>query len=420
MQKNFPKLSTSFGKNLILFMLALFFSFFLCEILVRIYADTTGQIIGKDEEDICNKNVFKKVTNMSDPRRFVPHSINHHEYWEYGGSRPKADFTGGNIIENFTLEDGRKGYGIVYAANTNSQHMRSLQNYSFKKDPKIIRIAALGDSFTWGDQVPLVFSYPALLEHFIPNAEVLNFGMEAIGVDTMYFRWKYEALAFDPDIVIFAIYVDDIRRIQPCITKPTLTPGESSVLIENIPPPSLQEIYETYEEPLFRSSFIDILFYQWKYKNGVKEEQYAYGLAVLESLLQEIQETSLESQTYFLLLIIEHGNDYENDAVEKEAIEQIKQLAENLEISYITANNIFASENYTPSSSGDEGNAHFTAEGYAYLAQGIKNKLQQELLIPPLNNYSFSSDKYTQLHVTNKENRSETYTIMPFELYVLE
>ncbi len=406
-------------RNILLIILGLVIAFAMSEVVLRIYFTITDRTIGSSEEDICHKEIYEHISNVSDPYRFSLYFPDYLEYWKYAGTRPKANWTEGNVEEEILLPDGRKAVGIVYDFNTNGQHMRGIKDVRYEKDPNNLRIATLGDSFTWGEDVTFFFSYPALLEELIPDAEVLNFGIIAVGIDTMYLRWKYEVLQFHPDVVIFGIYIDDIRRATPCIIRPTIARDDDQLVITNMPPPSLQEIYENYKAPKTYSYLMDFLQYQIRYFGGVKKKQYEYGFDILEVMLQKMNNQSEKDGTYFMVLLIEQGNDHINDEDELAAIARLQELLEEMEIPYLSANSIFEKENFTPTDYLHLRVFHFMPEGYGLLAQGIKNKFEEESIITKQKNYNFSFNTTKMvLTLTNKENSSDKKVILPFQLFL--
>ncbi len=406
-------------KNIFLLIIGIVIAFAIGEVTLRIHFAFTDKTIGSNEEEICHKKIYEHVSNVNDPYRFSPYFPDYLEYWEYAGARPKANWNDANVEKELILPNGQKVLGLVYDYNTNGQHMRGIKDISYEKDPNTFRIAALGDSFTWGEDVPLFFSYPTLLEELIPDAEVLNFGVIAAGIDSMYFRWKYEALDFHPDVVIFGIFIDDIRRAAPCIQKPSITREGDQLVITNMPPPSLQEIYEKYEEPKTVSYLLDFLQYQIKYFGGVKKKQYEYGFDILELMLQEMKNQSEKDGTDFMVLVIEQGNDHVNDEEELAAIVQLQELLEQMKIPYISANSVFEQENFTPTDYEQLRIFHFMPEGYGILAQGIKNKFEEEGIITKQKDYNFSLNTTTMiLTLTNKDDSADVKTILPFRLII--
>lgn len=84
-------------------------------------------------------------------------------------------------------------------------------NHNLNKDPNIVRIVVLGDSFTEAWQVDFYKSFPRLLEKSLNNVEVLNFGVSSFGTDQEYLTYKHYARKYDPDIVIVVFSNNDVR-----------------------------------------------------------------------------------------------------------------------------------------------------------------------------------------------------------------
>ena len=71
-------------------------------------------------------------------------------------------------------------------------------------------ILAVGDSFTFGDEVSDDETWPAKLEK-ISGKRVINGGVFGYGVDQIYLRMRTLARRYKPDIIIFSL--DDIQKI---------------------------------------------------------------------------------------------------------------------------------------------------------------------------------------------------------------
>jgi hypothetical protein len=74
------------------------------------------------------------------------------------------------------------------------------------------RIVAIGDSFTFGDEVDDRDTFPAALERDLSAGEVLNLGVHGYGHDQMLLRLRREGLAFAPDIVLLGWVDTDADR----------------------------------------------------------------------------------------------------------------------------------------------------------------------------------------------------------------
>lgn len=73
--------------------------------------------------------------------------------------------------------------------------------------PKILRIAAIGDSFTFGVGVDDGERFTDVMEAMQPGVEVLNFGMNGFGTDQELEVLRHEALDYSPSIVLCMTYL---------------------------------------------------------------------------------------------------------------------------------------------------------------------------------------------------------------------
>lgn len=75
------------------------------------------------------------------------------------------------------------------------------------------RIALVGDSFTFGLEVPYADTWGSHLEHALgPDWQVLNFGVDGYGVDQAVLRYERDVLSWNPEIVILGVINHDLRR----------------------------------------------------------------------------------------------------------------------------------------------------------------------------------------------------------------
>ena len=385
----------------------------LAEWITRIYYAKNGKLVAMDEEDKCSKQLYKQISNISTINRFNPGFTSYYEYSNFTGIMPQANI---NFNELFMVNEEGSGINFIFAAEkTNAQHMRALKNFSYEKSPGVIRIALMGDSFTWGADVPFKYTYGSILEELVLNSEVLNFGVEGVGIDVMYLRWKYESLKFNPDVMVFTMFIDDIRRARPCIHKPKLSRKGGNLEITNLPPPSYEEILKTYKEPKVMSYFFEHLIFKINTIGGSLKE-YQNGLDILELQLNEMKLYSQREHSYFMVLLIEAGNDYKNNKLELDYIDKTKEILRKMQIPYITSKEIFGRERFVATDTSPFKNmGHFTPEGYGLLAQGIKNKLEKDGVIQKQKDYNY---KWVQvdssLFLTNKINKSDVMKITPY------
>jgi hypothetical protein len=82
--------------------------------------------------------------------------------------------------------------------------------------PGVLRVALFGDSFTFGDEVPLDETWGAFLERGLASrgvaAEVLNFGVNAYGMDQAYLRWQRDGRRYRPQVVVYGFQPENALR----------------------------------------------------------------------------------------------------------------------------------------------------------------------------------------------------------------
>ena len=98
----------------------------------------------------------------------------------------------------------------------NSAGLRARRDFSVMPAPDRLRIALFGDSFTVSDDVNDDEAWAYQLELGLTRAgyraEVLNFGVGAYGMGQAYLRWQHEGRKYAPDIVIFGLQPDNLKR----------------------------------------------------------------------------------------------------------------------------------------------------------------------------------------------------------------
>lgn len=89
-------------------------------------------------------------------------------------------------------------------------------DYSRDKKGDLRRIAVIGDSFTFGAGVNAEDTYPAQLQRLLEqrniHSEVLNFGVVNHDMWQHYEMLKARVLAYAPDLVILAIFTNDLEN----------------------------------------------------------------------------------------------------------------------------------------------------------------------------------------------------------------
>lgn len=105
-----------------------------------------------------------------------------------------------------------KSHAEAESYETNSLGMRGAREYSTTPPADRVRIAAFGDSFTWGSGVGYAATWPAILEQRQPGVETMNFGVGGYGLDQAFLRYQQDGKAYQPHIVLIGYMTENIYR----------------------------------------------------------------------------------------------------------------------------------------------------------------------------------------------------------------
>jgi hypothetical protein len=94
----------------------------------------------------------------------------------------------------------------------NAAGLRADRDYPVPPPEGRIRVAAFGDSFTFGTEVSNQDTWAAKLERLDARLEVLNFGVPAYGTDQALLRYRREGARVRPDIVLIGYLSENIGR----------------------------------------------------------------------------------------------------------------------------------------------------------------------------------------------------------------
>lgn len=114
-------------------------------------------------------------------------------------------------IPAFVGLDSELGW-VVSKADANSAGMRGNREYASDPPPEGLRIAAYGDSYTFGDEVTNEENWTSRVSAMRPSIEVLNYGVRAYGLDQGYLRYRRTGAAFHPDIVLIGYMSENLAR----------------------------------------------------------------------------------------------------------------------------------------------------------------------------------------------------------------
>jgi len=122
-----------------------------------------------------------------------------------------------------------------------------------------VRLVALGDSFTFGEDVGDDDTWVHQLGVIHPTLEPVNLGVHAYGHDQMLLTLREEGPWLQPDIVLLGFVHIDLERNRTTFldyAKPRFDLEGRSLVLRNVPVPTPDELRA--REP-WRSKFVDLL-----------------------------------------------------------------------------------------------------------------------------------------------------------------
>lgn len=154
----------------------------------------------------------------------------------------------------WTVGPGRQSKDGLYFSS--SEGIRSSgPNVSYAARQPPYRVATVGDSFTFALEVPFETSWPNRLEQQLGSqTQILNFGVNAYGVDQAYLRYSRDVRPWHPHLVVLALIQHDLYRSMLVyhfvsfpetgfpFAKPRLVVTDRTVRPLNVPVPSPQEL----------------------------------------------------------------------------------------------------------------------------------------------------------------------------------
>lgn len=175
--------------------------FFLgAEVMVRVLAEETpeGPLVGDT------------VLLPRDWARVLAHR---RASWEQA-SREYGVFTIDETL-GWTVGRNRKGVGPhneTYWSNDDGLRTQQI-GVSLRDRPAAFRIAIIGDSYTFGEDVSYEDTWGHQLETLMgPAVEVLNFGVPGYGIDQAFLRYLRDVRDWHPDLVILSFISHDLVR----------------------------------------------------------------------------------------------------------------------------------------------------------------------------------------------------------------
>jgi lysophospholipase L1-like esterase len=129
---------------------------------------------------------------------------------------------------------------VEYRINADGQ--REDRDYPLQRLPNVSRIVVLGDSRTFGFRIAATDRFSELLELRLRDAEVVNMGVSAYGIDQELLMLQTKGVPYRPDLVLVYVahfgdtrhmYAERFGRAKPLF----LIDDDGSLTLTNVPVP---------------------------------------------------------------------------------------------------------------------------------------------------------------------------------------
>jgi len=251
-------------------------------------------------------------------------------------------------------------------------------------------IVALGDSFTYGNEVGPRENFSALIDAR-PGFRVLNMAIPGYGIGQACLKYAYYGTEHNPDVVLFGIYVDDYHRTSLGFTssaKPyfAISPAGLGVLGQPVPTPAEQIGGVQRQLDQRRSVLWDALQSLWLKATTGPEQEAAYFDAtdlIVTELLRQLGDSLGSHQRLIVIHIPRAEHFVDPDPFRAAMGKRLKGIYEALDIEHIdleveflngaNAQQVF-DRYYVHRSSGSVG--HFSTAGHQRVMELVLQRLK--------------------------------------------
>ena len=266
---------------------------------------------------------------------------------------------------------------------TNAQGFRSMRDYGADKPPSMTRILALGDSFTFGEEVGDDEIWTHHLDEMCPQLEVFNLGVHGYGFDQMLLLLRETAREYAPDIVLLGYIKTDMYRSLLAFrdyAKPRFRLADGDLELVDIPVPVPEVLLE--HDP-WRPRLLDLgLLVSTRFQSIV-------GIRTLRkrrltgSILEEIARFSLHVGARPVFAYFPYGREFDSSELVREREDFFWEVCGGIEgVSCLSV-----SENLRRAASTETeccqvpGGYHWSARAHLLAAQSLMRSLLDEGLI---------------------------------------
>ncbi len=266
---------------------------------------------------------------------------------------------------------------------TNSQGFRSARDFTLPKRPSVTRMLALGDSFTFGEEVSDDETWTHQLDAMCPDLEVFNLGVHGYGHDQMLLLLRELGRDYAPDVVLLGYLKTDTYRNLLSFrdyAKPRFELSGGELTLRGVPVPTPAEFLE---RERWRPRLLDfgvILSTRFQNLSGIRS--YRKGritTALLEGIALESRALGARSAFAFFPA----GSELTDPAESEESESSLRQSCSEIEGVACTsvAPPLLAAEQREEGCCTEPGGYHWSARAHQLAAESLLDFLLESGLL---------------------------------------
>jgi hypothetical protein len=273
----------------------------------------------------------------------------------------------------------------VPGVHINALGQRGTKLVPFERTGRKPRLLFLGDSYTFGAQVKDEECFEDVLNtRYMPEAEVINFGVSAYGTDQQVLLYEREGVKYKADIVVLGVFTHDISRNDARFkfyAKPMFElAGEELALAEaTIPSPTdLLALYASGQKEIKAHGLylLECLRQELEQASQRKRDESTLAWRITAKILERFQKRVREEGAKPFLLIIPHSEILEEGENRSVSISRLLvDRAQAIGLPYLDLGPILREKAKTET--GPLYDGHWTAKGHAIVAEALFDGLKK-------------------------------------------
>ena len=247
-----------------------------------------------------------------------------------------------------------------------------------------LRMVAVGDSFVFGNDVGPEENFPARLERNW-HIQVLNMGVPGYGIDQSFLKYREHGAAYQPDVVLFGIFLPDYVRSSLSFTafaKPRFVQKDDAIHLENQPVPHPRVELERIGQELDGIWYLPTLLEDLLQRGKHPDRDFLLRMdAVVEHILASLKADLADGQE-LLVIHIPRGEAFSQpDPAYHQIHQHLLTIYQRLEVPHIDLYAAFTERDdanvldqfYVRRPSGRAG--HWNPAGHEFVAAAIADRL---------------------------------------------